>query len=173
MSTVLHKTATPAIYLSSVHTPNFPTSEWFINPDTSAVDAVPTKYWKRPLSDPVLEMNQSEKDAVDASIAAAELASDRSEAADRASLDIGTRSVFEGWLFEVNKLNSRVQELQDAFTAMKGTSTLAALRNAIPNPSATTNPSPSEWLRVSPKIRSQVLQKYVDDINAGTADPEG
>lgn len=71
MANVLHKTADPVDYRTSVNTPDFPTQDWFINPNVSSVAGVPTKYWKRPLSDPVLEMSQAAKDAVNAAEAAA------------------------------------------------------------------------------------------------------
>jgi len=69
MANVLNKTT--GQYLLSVHTPDYPTADWFINPDIDAVASVPTKYWRRG-TDPVEEMNAGEKTAVDtADVAAA------------------------------------------------------------------------------------------------------
>lgn len=63
MATVLNRTTKQL--LASVNTPDFPTVDWIINPDLSAVAGVPVEYWKI-VGDVVSEMNQSEKDAVDA-----------------------------------------------------------------------------------------------------------
>jgi len=63
MSSVIHRTTLD--YLTSVNTPEYPETDWIINPDVSAVTDVPRKYWKLD-GDRVIEMTQSEKDAVDA-----------------------------------------------------------------------------------------------------------
>ena len=47
-----------------MNTPDFPTAQWIINPDLSALTNVPTKYWKI-VGDTVVEMNSGEKAAVD------------------------------------------------------------------------------------------------------------
>lgn len=61
---------------TSVHTPAYSPTEWIINPDLSELEDVPLKYWKV-VGDLVLEMTQSEKDAVDAAeIAAAAAAAE-------------------------------------------------------------------------------------------------
>jgi hypothetical protein len=65
MASVLNKTTKE--YRQSANTPDFPTSDWIINPDLSAIAGVPMEYWKV-VGDSVVEMNQSEKDAVDAVI---------------------------------------------------------------------------------------------------------
>jgi hypothetical protein len=58
-------------YLTSVNTPSYSETDWVINPDLSSVQGVPTKYWKI-VGDTVSEMNQSEKDAVDAALVPSE-----------------------------------------------------------------------------------------------------
>lgn len=63
MASVLNKITKQ--YIRSVHTPDFSPSDWIVNPDLSAVEGVPVEYWKI-TGDVVSEMNQSEKDAVDA-----------------------------------------------------------------------------------------------------------
>lgn len=63
MADVLHR-VTKAIE-KSVHTPHYSSSAWIINPDLSAVQGVDKKYWKI-VGDVISEMDQSEKDAVDA-----------------------------------------------------------------------------------------------------------
>ncbi len=109
---------------------------------------------------------------IDAATAQAILVKVRSSVAKRADLDIGTRALVEVLLFEINKANTRLQELQDAFTAVKATSGGSDnIRAAIPGPGTPSNPAPANFANVNPKLRSQVLQKYVDDINAGVADP--
>jgi hypothetical protein len=65
MSTVLHRTNKEVLY--SVNTPDYPDVDWIINPDLVLVYGVPKKYWKI-TGDVVSEMNQSEKDIVDAAL---------------------------------------------------------------------------------------------------------
>lgn len=52
-------------YLISVNGAGYD-SAWIVNPDMTAVQGVPAKYWKINGDDTVSEMNQSEKDAADA-----------------------------------------------------------------------------------------------------------
>lgn len=71
------------IFKKSVNTPDYPTSEWIINPDFTAVggEYVSNKhvnrYWKQDSVDPqlIVPMTSGEMDAVDA----AELANDKAE----------------------------------------------------------------------------------------------
>ena len=63
MARAIHRTTYE--YRKSINTPEFSTSDWLINPDLSGVDGVPQKYWKV-VGDTVVEMDQAEKDAVDA-----------------------------------------------------------------------------------------------------------
>ena len=65
MATVLNKNTMEL--RRSVNTPDYPSKDWIVNPDLSAVESVPRKYWKLSGND-VVEMNQSEKDAKDASM---------------------------------------------------------------------------------------------------------
>ena len=65
MSNVINRVSKNVIY--SVNTPDYPEVDWIIDPDLSAVQSVPKKYWKI-AGDLVLEMDQSEKDAVDAAL---------------------------------------------------------------------------------------------------------
>jgi len=66
MANVLNRTTLR--YLRSVNTPDYPTSDWIINPDISAVDGVLPQYWKLD-GDTVLPMTEAEMDAYDASSA--------------------------------------------------------------------------------------------------------
>ena len=52
-------------YRPSVNTPDFPSAAWLINPDLSAVAAVPRRHWKV-VGETVVEMTALEKAAVDA-----------------------------------------------------------------------------------------------------------
>lgn len=65
MANVLNRTTKQ--YITSANTPDYPTADWIINPDLSGVSGVPSKYWKI-TGDVVTEMNQTEKDAVDAAL---------------------------------------------------------------------------------------------------------
>jgi hypothetical protein len=63
MASVLHRTT--KVFLDSANTPDYPESDWIINPDLSSVSSVAVKYWKI-VGDSVQEMSQAEKDEVDA-----------------------------------------------------------------------------------------------------------
>lgn len=63
MANVLHRVTKE--YLYSVSTPDYPEDTWIINPDLTAVFGVPKQYWKIE-GDIISEMNQSEKNVIDA-----------------------------------------------------------------------------------------------------------
>lgn len=63
MANVIHRTTYER--RDSVQTTDYPVETWVRNPDLSAVDGVPMKYWKL-TGDVFSEMDQGEKDAVDA-----------------------------------------------------------------------------------------------------------
>lgn len=63
MSNVTHRTTYER--RDSVQTTDYPVETWVHNPDLSAVDGVPLKYWKL-TGDVFSEMDQGDKDAVDA-----------------------------------------------------------------------------------------------------------
>lgn len=74
MSNIINRTQRDAdgalLEKYSVNTPDYSTDDWLIDPDLSGVSGVAKYYWKvtgTPPSGAVEEMNQSEKDAVDAS----------------------------------------------------------------------------------------------------------
>ena len=62
MADVIHRVTRE--YKRSVHTPDFSTVDWIINPDLSNVSNVPEKYWKIS-GDDVVEMSLGEKEDVD------------------------------------------------------------------------------------------------------------
>jgi len=106
MANVLHKTRDPTDYRVSVNTPDFPVVDWFINPDVSAVAVISRRYWKRPLADPVLEMTQAEKDAVDAAQTASDTAADR--VTNKGHLDVRVAKAFAKLLLdEINILRAQ------------------------------------------------------------------
>ena len=166
MANVLHKTADPTDYRLSVNTPNFPSDTWFISPDVSAVAAVEQKYWARPLTDPVTEMDQPAKDAVDA----AEVAATVADARDGAKSPIAESNTPEGIelreLIELfnkrdNYLINRLVELQDALDAMKASSGPADnIRSAIP----------AAWLATATRTRADAVSEYRSDIDSGNVD---
>jgi len=63
MANVLNRTTKE--YRPSVNTPDFPESDWIINPDLSAVEGQPSKYWKID-GDTVTLMDDIERTIVDA-----------------------------------------------------------------------------------------------------------
>ena len=67
MSNVINRTTKQ--YIQFVNTPDYPDTDWIINPDLSAVDGIPQKYWKI-VADTVVLMSSEEQTAVDASISA-------------------------------------------------------------------------------------------------------
>ena len=62
MANVLNRTTKQ--YIRSVNTPDYPTEDWIINPDLTAVAGVANKYWKI-TGDVVSEMTSAEKDTSD------------------------------------------------------------------------------------------------------------
>ena len=165
MAAVLHKTADPVDYRTSVHTPDFPAGTWFIDPDISGVAAVPTKYWQRPLADPVVEMTQPEKDAVDAAEAAALTQANRDVAVglpDELSGDgVRVRALIELLNKRDNYLVNRVAELQGA---------LVALQSSGGNAGARLDGLPASYLATATRPKADAVQDYKDDINAGNQD---
>lgn len=73
MADVIHRTERDSngflLRAYSVNTPNYDTDDWLVNPDLSGVEGVAEYYWKvtgTPPGGAVEEMNQAEKDVVDA-----------------------------------------------------------------------------------------------------------
>lgn len=71
-----------SIYLTSVHTPDYPLVDWVHNPDLSAVVGFDLKYWTL-TGDVVGLMDQSQRDAVDAQEEADRIAVIKQELKDR------------------------------------------------------------------------------------------
>lgn len=62
MANVLHKTTLQ--YKRSVNTPEYLDGSWLINPDTTIIATVPSKYWKV-VGESLLEMTSGEKSTID------------------------------------------------------------------------------------------------------------
>ena len=62
MANVIHRGTLQ--YRRSVNTPDFPPTEWIVNPDLSQVEKVPRKYWRID-GERVVEMSENQKAAVD------------------------------------------------------------------------------------------------------------
>ncbi len=84
MADVVHRTTKQ--YLRSVHTPDYPSADWIINPDLSAVAGFAEKYWMI-AGDTVALMDQAARDAVDAAEAAAAVTADKTEQKTRMDTD--------------------------------------------------------------------------------------
>jgi hypothetical protein len=65
MANVVNRTAVPIQILYSVNTPDYPVSDWIINPDLTILGTVPLKYIKI-VGDLLVEMTTEEKAVVDA-----------------------------------------------------------------------------------------------------------
>lgn len=111
MANVIHRTTFE--YRESVNSPDYPEVDWLHDPDVSALASVERKYWKV-VGDTVVEMSQAEKDAVDAAIAAAQLASQVAEAKDivdaalrwKGSMERAYRALVLVTLSEINILRA-------------------------------------------------------------------
>lgn len=165
MANVLHKTADPADYRQSVDTSQFPPADWLINPDVSQVIGVPSKYWARPLTDPVTEMDQAAKDAVDIAAAAVITMGNRVFVTDETTAVEGegvrVRALIELFNKRDNYLVNRIAELQAALDAMKASSgNTQALRDAIPG----------AWLATNTRSKANAVADYTADIDAGNQD---
>lgn len=110
MASVLNRTTKE--YLPSVNTPDYPTVDWIINPDVSALAGVPTKYWNIS-GDTVTEMTQPEKDAVDAAEQANFIAQARQALKDNYNQSIvSDKAIVLMLLDEINILRAALAEIK-------------------------------------------------------------
>jgi len=79
MANVLNRTSKQ--YLKSVNTPDFPVSDWIVDPDLSAVNSFPNKYWVIS-GDVVSLMDQAARSAVDAAELEAQITAEKTEEKD-------------------------------------------------------------------------------------------
>lgn len=119
MANVLHRTTKQ--YLTSVNTPDYPTVDWIINPDVSAVAGFATKHWTI-TGDVVTLMTQAERDAVDAAELSGRLASERLAAKNSIPLleaeGFKIRALIETLNKRDNYIILRLIELQNRVAAM-------------------------------------------------------
>jgi len=100
MANVLNKTTFK--YLTSVNTPDYPTSDWVHNPDLSAVQGISKEYWAIDAYGDVVEMSQSEKDDVDG-YNIDNLMSVKFRAIDNRTMElIDVGFIFDGYLFSLS-----------------------------------------------------------------------
>jgi hypothetical protein len=85
----------------SVNTPDYPESEYIINPDLSLVKDTPGQYWKIS-GDSVIIMNETEKQAVDNSLV--------EQAAQASAKDIN--NIVADHTARLTELNSRIEKLE-------------------------------------------------------------
>ncbi len=122
MSTVLNRTTKQL--LISANTPDYPTQDWIINPDLSAVAGFASKYWTIS-GDAVSLMNQAARDAVDA----AELNAARDAVADRLQAAEDTLAAFA--LVLLDEMNLHAARVTAILDAVDGAGSLAALKTAV------------------------------------------
>jgi len=118
MANVLNRTT--KVYLESVNTPDYPDTDWIINPDLSAVAGWPAKYWII-TGDVVTLMDASARATVDAD----ELAAQRDAlVAQMDQVESYTRAFALVVLDEINNLRA-LHSLADR--------TIAQLKNSVRN----------------------------------------
>ena len=76
MADVVHRTTKQ--HRRSVNTPDFPITDWIINPDLGAVAGIPSKYWDIS-GDVISPMAQPARDQVDVLETAARTSADQQE----------------------------------------------------------------------------------------------
>lgn len=125
MSNVLNKTT--GEYRVSVHDPDFPSAQWFINPNVSAVVSVPTKYWKVG-TNPVQEMSTGEKSAVDAAEVAAALAANKAGATSETDNRLVLVALVKVLIDELNVIRTWTRDFK---TQVAAATTLADLKTRV------------------------------------------
>ena len=150
--------------LNSVPEADLPTSvaNWIEEPDLSAVVGFTSIYWTI-TGDLVSLQSPAERDATDATIAAAIVTSNRAVAVALPDLSdrIDVRALIELLNKRDNYLTNRIEELQQALDAVKASAGPADnIRAAIP----------AFWLVTATRTRAAAITDYKDDINAGNAD---
>ena len=125
MASVLHRTTKQ--YLQSVNTPDYPTVDWIINPDTSAVTGFGTQYWII-TGDIVTLMDLATRDAVDA----AALSAQRDLIADQ--LDATQDVMVEFFKLVLIELNRKTDKINAILLAAENANNLSDFKtdmNAI------------------------------------------
>ena len=131
MASVLNRTTKQ--YVRSANTPDYPTVDWIIDPDMSAVDGWPSKYWVI-TGDTVSLMDQAARDAVDAAELSARLDNEAEGIESPQSLQ---RAFAEVVLDEINMLrqqfNATTAESNQLTNTAFADRTLAQVKAALRN----------------------------------------
>lgn len=153
-------------YRKSAHTANFlGRTDVLINPDVSAVLAVPRKYWKHQLGT-VAEMTIAEKLIIDTLEATNIINANRSgpvnEVDEVSPVGVKDRAMIELHNKRANYIINRLIELQNRVQAMlDSTGGVANMRvDGLAVPISAT----------STRTKPDAVQDYKDDINAGNQD---
>ncbi len=150
-------------YIPRGNTPDFPVVDWVINPDMSAVDGFPSKYWVL-TGDVVSLMTPAQQASVDTAEAIAQTIANR--ALEAAVVDIKSGIRIRAEIATRNKrdnyLTNRIIELQNRVQAMidstGGVANMRSAGQALPISATRTRPM------------SDAIADYKADINAGDAD---
>jgi len=127
MAAVLNRTTKQ--YLPSANTPDYPTADWVINPDMSAVAGFDSKYWVI-TGDAVSLMSQPERDSVDETELEA-FKNAVSDEFDRAQSSM--RAFAEVLVDELNARAAKTNAILDAIDAANNLASLKASIGAIPD----------------------------------------
>lgn len=103
MANVLSRTTKQ--YIKSVHTPNYPISDWIYSPDLSAITGFSSIYWTI-TGDSVTLMSESERNTVDEGRAAQALELERTEQKNRVDSEKLIRAMAVVIMNEINLLRS-------------------------------------------------------------------
>lgn len=122
MASVLNRLTKQLIV--SANTPDFPSQDWIVNPDLSAVSGFASKYWTIS-GDIVSLMNQAARDAVDA----VELSASRDALAEQLQATEDTLAAFA--LVVLDEINMHAARITAILDAVDGASNLATLKTAV------------------------------------------
>lgn len=122
MASVLNRTTKQ--YLVSVSTPDYPVGQWIADPDLTAVSGFNSRYWVI-TGDLVTLMSQAQRDAVDASLLAAQRDSVAS------SLDGAEGYERAAMLAIMDETNLHAARIKSILDAIDGAGTFAAMKTAI------------------------------------------
>jgi len=122
MASVLNRTT--KIFISSANTPDYPTAQWIINPDMTAVVGFPFIYWTI-TGDVVTLMTPAQRAAVDAALLSA--------ARDAAAAQLQrTEDVLRAFMLAVlEELNLHADKFNSILTAIDNGATLAQVKTGI------------------------------------------
>ena len=131
--------------LVSVNTPDYPYADWIPDPDLTAVNGYPSKYWII-TGDIVTLMDQTQRDAVDASI----LSTNRDTTSARFD---AVEDIFRGYgLVAIDEFNLHASTVTAILNAVDAATSLADLKNRV----ATINDLPQRTIQ---QVKNAVRNK--------------